>query len=87
MKEFTMVPITITTRLKSETLVLPELRSWVGKTVQIRVTEEPESAVDRLQDIDYLADCEADKITRGVARRGSGGPFEYSGRHDCRFRR
>ena len=32
----------------------------VGKTVEIRVTEARESAVDRLLDSDYHADCEAD---------------------------
>lgn len=55
-----MVPIEITTRLESETLVLPELRDLVGKRVKICVTQEPESAVDRLLDAGYHADCEAD---------------------------
>jgi hypothetical protein len=55
-----MTPIRITTRLESDTLVLPELRVLVGKTVEIRVTETGESAVDRLLDTDYHADCEAD---------------------------
>jgi len=55
-----MTPIRIKTRLESDTLVLPELRLLVGKTVEIRVTEAAESAVDRLIDSDYLADCEAD---------------------------
>jgi hypothetical protein len=55
-----MTPILITTRLESETLVLPELRPLVGKTIEIRVTEAGESAVDRLLDSDYHADCEAD---------------------------
>ncbi len=55
-----MTPIRIKTRLESETLVLPELRFLVGKTVEIRVTEAGESAVDRLLDSDYHADCEAD---------------------------
>jgi hypothetical protein len=55
-----MAPIRIKTRIESETLVLPELRLLIGKTVEIRVTEAAESAVDRLVDSDYLADCEAD---------------------------
>jgi hypothetical protein len=55
-----MAAIQITTRLESETLVLPELRCLVGKIVQIRVTEEPESTVDRLLDADYHVDCEGD---------------------------
>jgi hypothetical protein len=57
-----MMPIRITTRLESDTLVLPELRALVGKTVEIRVTEAGESAVDRLFDADYHADCEADTL-------------------------
>src|SRR5713226_885454 len=55
-----MTPIRIKTRIESDTLVLPELRLLVGKTVEIRVTEAGESAVDRLLDSDYHADCEAD---------------------------
>lgn len=55
-----MTPIRIKTRLESDTLVLPELRRLVGKTVEIRATEAGESAVDRLLDFDYHADCEAD---------------------------
>ena len=55
-----MTPIRITTRIESDTLVLPELKHLVGKTVEIRVTEASESAVDRLIDSDYHADCEAD---------------------------
>ena len=55
-----MTPIRIKTRLESDTLVLPELRLLIGKTVEIRVTEAGESAVDRLLDADYHADCEAD---------------------------
>ncbi|MCI0681311.1 MAG: hypothetical protein L0Y71_04335 [Gemmataceae bacterium] len=52
--------IRIKTRVESETLVLPELRPLVGKTVEIRVTEAPESTIDRLLDAEYHADCEAD---------------------------
>ena len=55
-----MMSIRIKTRLESDTLVLPELRSLVGKTVEIRVTEAEESAIDRMLDADYHADCEAD---------------------------
>ena len=55
-----MTPIRIKTRLKSDTLVLPELRCLVGKTVEIRVTEAEGSAIDRLLDADYHGDCEAD---------------------------
>jgi hypothetical protein len=55
-----MAPIRFKTRIESDTLVLPELRHLVGKTVEIRVTEAGKSAVDRLLDSDYQADCEAD---------------------------
>ena len=55
-----MTPIRIKSRLESDTLVLPELRHLVGWTVEIRVTITGESAVDRLLDSDYHADCEAD---------------------------
>lgn len=55
-----MTPIRITTRLESVTLVLPELRLLVGKTVEIRVTVTGESAVDRLLDADFHTDCAAD---------------------------
>lgn len=55
-----MTPIRIKTRLESDTLVLPELRLLVGKTVEIRVTEAGQSAVERLLDSDYHADCESD---------------------------
>ena len=55
-----MTPIRIKTRLESETLVLPELRPLVGKTVEIRVTEAGESTLDRLLDSEFHAECEAD---------------------------
>jgi hypothetical protein len=55
-----MPPIRIKTRIESDTLVMPELRPLVGKTVEIRITEAGESAVERLLDSDYHADCEAD---------------------------
>ena len=55
-----MTPIRIKTRVESDMLVLPELRLLVGKTVEIRVTEAGESALERLLDADYHADCEAD---------------------------
>jgi hypothetical protein len=53
-----MTPIRIKARVESDTLVLPELRRFLGKTVEIRVTEA--SAVDRLLDADYYAECAAD---------------------------
>jgi hypothetical protein len=68
-----MTPILIKTRIDSDTLVLPELRSLVGKTVEIRVTEAGESAVDRLLDSAYHADCEADlspEVTLADVRAG-----------------
>jgi hypothetical protein len=68
-----MAPIRIRTRLESDTLVLPELRPLVGKMVEIRVTEEAGSAVERLLDTDYLADCEADtspEVTLAEVRTG-----------------
>jgi hypothetical protein len=55
-----MTPILIKTRIESDTLVLPEFRPLVGMTVEIRVIEAGESAIDRLLDSDYHADCEAD---------------------------
>ena len=45
-----MSTIRIKTRLESETLVLPELRPLLGKTVEISVREEPESSLDALID-------------------------------------
>jgi hypothetical protein len=55
-----MAPIRITTKLESETLVLPELRPLVGKTVEIRVVEkvESESAIERLLDHELYATLE-----------------------------
>lgn len=55
-----MMPLRITRRLDSETLVLPELRAWVGKTVEISVSEASELAIDRMLDVGYHAECEAD---------------------------
>jgi len=55
-----MTQFQIRTRLESDTLVLPELRPWIGKTVEIRIAEVEESIIDRLLDSDYHADCEAD---------------------------
>lgn len=68
-----MTPILIKTRIDSDTLVLPELRPLVGKTVEIRVVETGESAIDRLLDSDYHADCEADiasEVTLADVRAG-----------------
>lgn len=55
-----MSTIRIKTRLESETLVLPELRPLIGKTVEIQVTENPPSALDALIDWEYLAEVEAE---------------------------
>lgn len=52
--------IRIKTRLESETLVLPELRPLIGKTVEIQITEKSPSALDDLIDWEYHAECEAD---------------------------
>ncbi len=38
-----MPPIRIRTKVEGDTLVLPELRSLIGKTVDIEVTEHAES--------------------------------------------
>jgi hypothetical protein len=68
-----MTPIRIKTRIVSDTLVLPELRLLVGKTVEIYVSEASESAIDRLLDSDYHADCEADnspEVTLADVRAG-----------------
>ena len=68
-----MAPIRIRTHLESETLVLPELKPLVGKTVEIRVTEEVESTADRLLDTDYHSECEADgspEVTLTEVRAG-----------------
>jgi hypothetical protein len=58
-----MTSISIKTRLESDTITLPELRHLVGKNVEIRVTELDESAIDRLLDADYQADCDADGVS------------------------
>jgi hypothetical protein len=55
-----MSTIRIKKRLESDTLVLPELRPLLGKTVEIRVREEPESPIDALIDWEYLAELEAE---------------------------
>ena len=55
-----MVAIKIKTRLESDTLVLPQLRHLIGKTVEIRVTVKAESAIDRMLDTELHAECEAD---------------------------
>lgn len=52
--------VTIRTRVDSEILVLPELRPFVGKTVEIRIAEEPDSARDLMMDWDYHAACSAE---------------------------
>ncbi|MBX9580691.1 MAG: hypothetical protein K2X87_10320 [Gemmataceae bacterium] len=55
-----MTTIRVTTKLESDTLVLPELGPLIGKTVEIRVTEQPESAIDALIDHEYHAMIEAE---------------------------
>jgi hypothetical protein len=55
-----MSTIRIKTRLESETLVLPELRPLLGKTVEISVREQPESPIDAMIDWEYLAELEAE---------------------------
>ena len=55
-----MRTIRIKTRLESDTLVLPQLRPLLGKTVEISVREEPESALDAMIDWEYLAELESE---------------------------
>jgi hypothetical protein len=55
-----MSTIRIRKHLDSETLVLPELRPLIGKTVEIRVREQPESPIDEMIDWEYLAELEAE---------------------------
>ena len=56
-----MATIRVTKRLDSDTLVLPELRPRIGKSVEIRVREEPASPIDDLIDWEYLAELEAEE--------------------------
>lgn len=68
-----MAPIRIRTKLESETLVLPELKLLVGKTVEIRVSEAVDSPADWMLDSDYHAECEADgspEVTLAEVRAG-----------------
>jgi hypothetical protein len=55
-----MSTIRIKTRLESDTLILPELRPLLGKTVEISVREQPESTIDAMIDWEYLAELEAE---------------------------
>ena len=55
-----MRPIRIKTRLESDTITLPELRQFVGKNVEIRVSEDESSAIERMLDTEYHSECEAD---------------------------
>lgn len=55
-----MATIRIKKRLDSETLVLPELRPLVGKTVEIRVREQSDSPIDDMIDWEYHAQLEAE---------------------------
>ncbi len=68
-----MTRIRIKTRIESDTLILPELGPWVGKTVEIRITEAGESVIERLFDSEYHADCEANtspEVPLGDVRAG-----------------
>jgi hypothetical protein len=56
-----MSTIRITKKLDSDTLVLPELRPLIGKTVEIRVSEEPSTDLDDLIDWEYHAELEAEE--------------------------
>lgn len=55
-----MATIRIKKRLDSETLVLPELRPLIGKTVEIRVREQSDSPIDDMIDWEYHAQLEAE---------------------------
>ena len=52
-----MMPITIRARVESDTLVIPGLAPFIGKDVEIRVSEESESMIDW----EYLAELEAEE--------------------------
>jgi hypothetical protein len=55
-----MATIRIKKHLDSETLVLPEIRPLLGKTVEISIREQPESPIDDMIDWEYLAELEAE---------------------------
>jgi hypothetical protein len=55
-----MATIRIRKHLDSETLVLPELRPLLGKTVEISVREQPASPLDDMIDWEYHAELEAE---------------------------
>ena len=57
-----MNSITFNTVLTSDTLAFPELLPLVGKRVEIRVTEESDSAIDRMLDTDLHAFFEAEEL-------------------------
>ena len=57
-----MARITFNTVLTADTLAYPELLPMVGKRVEIRVTEETDSAIDRMMDTDFHARCEAEEL-------------------------
>ena len=57
-----MNSITFNTVLTSDTLAFPELLPLVGKRVEIRVTEESDSATDRMLDTDLHAFFEAEEL-------------------------
>ena len=55
-----MASVTIHTVLNEDALLLPELRGLLGKRVELRVTEDSGSAMDRMLDTECHAECEAD---------------------------
>ncbi|MGL6097658.1 MAG: hypothetical protein ACRC7O_17900 [Fimbriiglobus sp.] len=61
-----MDPIRITARLDSETLILPELRPFLGKLVEIRVAEAGGTAFERWLDHEYHAELDAEAAADSV---------------------
>ncbi len=55
-----MTPITIKARVESDTLVIPGLAPFIGKDVEIRVSEEPASLLESMIDHEYHAELEAE---------------------------
>ena len=58
-----MASVTFSTVLAPDTFAVPELLPLVGKRVEIRVTEESDSAIDRMLDTECHAECEAEFAT------------------------
>jgi hypothetical protein len=57
-----MATVTFNTVLNSDALGIPELLPLAGKRVEIRVTEETDSAIDRMLDTDIHAFFEAEDL-------------------------